>query len=143
MSKKAKCSFVMDKFLEIDKHQRIPLWITNHLLTCEECRTNVRMFTQAEKSLITENDTENPFTYATLSDVKEKLYPGSTKPKKIPLLFWLIIGVILLVCMIFCAIFSNKYIPAIQSYSFIFIAAVVTTYCMVFIGMNMDLFVKQ
>lgn len=143
MSEKNECSKVMDKFLELDKNERFPLWITKHLLTCAECRSNVRMFTRAERFLAQENDAESPFTYAAISDVKEKLYPGSTKEKKVPLLYWLIIGIILVVCMIFASVSVNKYFPELQSISFIFVAAIITTYCMLFVGMNMDFFVKH
>lgn len=143
MSANKKCSEVMDGFLELDKHQRIPLWITMHLLTCSECRNNVRLYTQAEKFLATENDGEASFTYAAISDVKEKLYPGSTREKKVPLFYWLVIGIILVACMILSTFFAGKIIPELLSLVWIFVAVVVTTYCMLFIGMNMDFFVKQ
>lgn len=133
----------MDGFLKLDRNERIPLWITKHLLTCSECRTNVRLFTQAEKILSRRTGGENPFTYAALSDVKEKLYPGSTKEKKVPIFYWLAIGIVLVVCMILLALFAGKYFPELQSLGCIFAALVITTYCMLFIGMNMDFFVKQ
>jgi len=142
MTEKKECSKVMDKFLELDKHERIPLWITKHILTCSECRSNVRLFTQAER-LLARDEGENPFTYAAISDVKEKLYPGSTREKRVPILYWLVIGIILLFCMVFCAVLVNKFIPEMQGFSFIFIAFMISTYCMLFIGMNMDFFVKQ
>lgn len=137
------CSEVMDGFLKLDRNERIPLWITKHLLICSECRTNVRLFTQAEKILSRRTGGENPFTYAALSDVKEKLYPGSTKEKKVPIFYWLAIGIVLVVCMILLALFAGKYFPELQSLGCIFAALVITTYCMLFIGMNMDFFVKQ
>lgn len=140
---KQNCSYVMDRFLEIDKKEKIPLWMTKHFIMCEECRSNVRMYTQAEKMLSRDNCGENLFAYATLSDVKEKLYPGSTKAKRIPLIHWLIIGIFLILCMILCGIITNKFLPEIQNYFFIFVAAVITTYCMLFIGLNMDLFYKM
>lgn len=133
------CSEVMDKFLELDKDQRIPLWITNHLLGCSECRKKVKMFNQAEKYLTKEGTIQDPFTFSTISDVKEKIYPGSTKEKKVPLRHWLIAGIILMLCMILASVSVSKYFPEFQNISFIFVAGAVTTYCMLFIGMNMDL----
>lgn len=143
MKGKEKCSEVMDGFLELDRNERIPLWITRHLLICSECRTNVRLFTQAEKILSRRTAGENPFTYAAISDVKEKLYPGSTKEKKVPIFYWLVIGIVLVACMILQAFFAGKFFPELQSLGCIFAALVITTYCMLFIGMNMDFFVKQ
>lgn len=143
MSNKTDCTFVMDKFLELDKNEKFPLWMTKHFLTCEKCRANVRMFTQAERMLRKDAVTQNPFSYATISEVKEKLYPGSTKPKKVPLFYWLVIGIILLICMIFFEVYINRFIPELQAYSFIFVAGIITTYTMLFIGFNLDLFVKH
>lgn len=143
MTNNKKCNYVMDKFLELDKNEKIPFWMTRHFLTCEECRSNVRMFTQAEKMLHKEENQQNPFGYATLMEVKEKLYPGSTKPKRVPVLYWIVIGIVLLLCMILCTILSKEATPLIQCYSFIFVAASITTYIMLFIGFNLDFFIKQ
>lgn len=143
MKNKEECSYVMDKYLELDRDDFIPLWMTRHFFMCEECRSNVRMFSQARKTLIKEGKKENPFGYATISDIKEKLYPGSTKPKKVPLIQWIVIGIVLLVCMVFCTIFANKLAPIFQFYGFIFVALIITTYVLLFIGLNMDLFVKH
>lgn len=143
MTSKAKCSYVMDKFLELDKNEKIPVWMTKHFLLCEECRSSVRMYTQAEKMLSKEGQKENPFGYATVSDIKEKLYPGSTKPKRVPLLYWIIIGIVLLLCMILCTICTIEVFPAIQGYTFLFVAAVISTYIILFIGFNLDIFIKQ
>ena len=143
MAEKKECSRVMDRFLELDRHERIPLWVTRHLMTCSECRSSVRLFTQAEKILSAQSSEENPFVYAAISDVKEKLYPGSTREKKVPILYWLVIGIILVACMVLSTFFAGKYFPELQSLGCIFVASIITVYCMLFIGMNMDFFVKQ
>ncbi len=143
MAVKEKCSRVMDCFLELDRHERIPMWITLHLMTCSECRTSVRLFTQAEKLLSAQSTEEDPSVYAAISDVKEKLYPGSTREKKVPILYWLVIGIILVACMVLSTFFAGKYFPELQGPGCIFVASIITVYCMLFIGMNMDFFVKQ
>lgn len=80
----------MHFFLEIDKKDKIPLWMTKHFLTCPDCRSNVRMYTQVEKMLSREgNQTE------------------------------------------------------MQQFAFIFVAGIITTYCMLFIELNMDFFEKR
>lgn len=136
-----KCSYVMEKFLELDKNQHIPLNMTAHILNCNECRNQIKMYTQAEK-LLSKNE-ENLFDFVPTSQVMEKIYPGSTKPKKMPILHWLIIGILLLICMICCSIIIAKYIPQLNPLSFIFIAGVICTYCMMFVWCNMDYFVKS
>ena len=64
--------------------------MTKHFVPCPDCRSNVRMYTQAEKMLSREgNQTE------------------------------------------------------MQQFAFIFVAGIITTYCMLFIELNMDFFVKR
>lgn len=138
MTTKNECSEVMDKFLELDNNQHIPLWITKHLVSCPDCRKNVKIFTQAEKFLNQEGNSQDPFTYSTLSDVKEKIFPGSTKEKKVPLKQWLVSGIILVMCMILGSVAVSKFFPEFQTISFMFVAAALVAYCMLFIGMNMD-----
>lgn len=138
MTVSKECSEVMDKFLELDVNQRIPLWIRKHLLACPECRKNVRKFSQAVRFLDQEGNSQDPFTYSTLSDVKEKIFPGSTKEKKVPLKQWLVSGIILVMCMILGSVAVSKFFPEFQAISFIFVAGTLIAYSMLFIGMNMD-----
>lgn len=137
------CDYVMEKFLELDKNEMLPLWMTKHLLMCDKCRANVRRFSHAEKILSKSGKIDNPFSFATISDIKEQLYPGSTKAKKVPILYWLIIGIILLVCLTFLTIYLSKFLPQMQTYISFFMAGIIITYCMLFIGLNLDFFVKK
>lgn len=139
MSKK--CSHIMERFLELDKNERIPLDMTAHILNCAQCRNQIKMYTQAEKLLCKKE--ENLFDFVPTSQVMEKLYPGSIKQKKMPILHWLIIGIILLICMIFCSIAIQKFIPHLNPFGFIFIAGIICTYCMMFVWCNMEYFVKK
>ncbi|MCQ2585765.1 MAG: hypothetical protein MJ185_09245 [Treponema sp.] len=143
MTNNSECSYVMDKFLELDRSERMPLWMTKHFLTCEECRSNVRMFTQAEKILRKEEDDENLFGFANVAEVKEKLYPGSTQPKRVPLVHWIVIGILLLICMVLCTVYTAEMVPVLKNFSFLFVAGFITVYVTFFIGFNMDLFVKH
>lgn len=138
MTEKKECSKVMDKFLELDNNQHIPLWITKHLVSCPECRNHVRMLTQAQKILTEEGTSQDPFTYSAIYDVKEKIFPGSTKEKKVPFKQWLISGGILVFCMILGSVAVSKFFPEFQNISFIFVASALIAYCMLFIGMNID-----
>ena len=43
------CSEVMNNYLSLDKGERVPLGVTLHLITCKECRNQVRALKKAEK----------------------------------------------------------------------------------------------
>ena len=51
MKDNQQCEKMIDTYLMLDKHERIPLAVCVHLLTCKKCRTQVRMMTQAEEKL--------------------------------------------------------------------------------------------
>ncbi len=42
------CESAFDRYLELDKNERVPLRVTLHLLACPACRTGVRHMTRAE-----------------------------------------------------------------------------------------------
>lgn len=136
-----KCSYVIEKFLELDKNERIPMDITQHILTCSKCRSQIRMFSHAEH-MVAKDSLDNPFSFVPTNEVMEKLYPGSTEPKHISIKQWLIFGIILLICMILCSIAIARFIPQLQIFGFLFTSGIIITYCLLFIGLNLDFFVK-
>jgi len=46
-----KCEVAFDRYLSLDKNERVPFEITLHLLVCPSCRTSVRLLTKAERSI--------------------------------------------------------------------------------------------
>jgi len=46
-----KCNAAFDQYLELDKNERVPFALTLHLLFCPSCRTSVRLMTKAETSV--------------------------------------------------------------------------------------------
>ncbi|HPS43071.1 MAG TPA: hypothetical protein PK542_01145 [Treponemataceae bacterium] len=45
------CDKAFARYLELDKNERVPLQVTLHLIGCPACRTGVRRLTRAEHSL--------------------------------------------------------------------------------------------
>lgn len=43
------CDSAFDRYLELDKNERVPLQVTLHLFACPACRTAVRHMTRAER----------------------------------------------------------------------------------------------
>ena len=139
----SKCSFVMDRFFALDQNEKLPLWMTLHLLHCKECRTQVRMLTQAEKISSRDSKGSAMFSAGTISDVIARLYPE--KPvKKVSLLNWGIAGIFLLFCMILLSVVSKQIVnKAVQLEIYLFIGILVSVFVMCFVTSNLDFFVKQ
>lgn len=142
---KMTCENFMEKYLSLDKNEILPLDMLFHLLFCEECRTMVRRFSKAEKITWQTEEQNCHKTYENSindNEILQKIFKGDIKNHKVHLFNWIFIGIVLLICMTFCSIFMNIYIPQMQNVWFVFVAAVICTYCVIFVGMNMDFFVK-
>lgn len=142
---KKNCEKFMEQFLALDKNEHLSFEMIFHLLLCSECRTYVRLFTKAEKLVAKqENLNTNVFNDNSVDDltILQNIFPNNDKIKKVHIYNWIFIGTLLLACMILCSFFMNKYIPQLQELWFVFIAAVICTYCLIFIAMNLDFFIK-
>ena len=142
---KMTCENFMEKYLLLDKNEFLPLNMTVHLLFCNECRTVVRKFSKAEKLTAQMEQRECKINYENSInnfEILQKILKDDIKIHKVHLYNWIFIGIILLICMVFCSIILNRFIPQMQNVWFVFIATVICTYCVIFVGMNMDFFVK-
>lgn len=145
--KKEICEKTMDKFLELDKNQKIPFKITWHLLRCKECRTQVRLCTIAEKIASKPLNATLPLDNETLMSIMEKVdskYGENKKIKKVSLVHWIVIGIFMLIALLFYGIQTvslNSTFFVVPFY--LCFAVIVTVYCALFIGSNLDFFVKK
>ena len=142
---KMTCENFMEKYLLLDKNEFLPLNMTVHILFCNECRTVVRKFSKAEKLTAQMEQRECKINYENSInnfEIMQKIFKDDMKIHKVHFYNWIFIGIILLICMVFCSIILNRFIPQMQNVWFVFIAAVICTYCVIFVGMNMDFFVK-
>ncbi|MCR5290338.1 MAG: hypothetical protein K6E51_10130 [Treponema sp.] len=142
-----KCDTFMDTYLQLDKNAFLPLSLTLHLLTCKKCRTQVRLLTKAEKVLAEPIKVQVPSSDATIEAVLKQINPTyNTQELQSPISLskWIVSGLIMIVLLIVFGLFTNNMgnssllIPFYLTF-----ATIVVTYCAMFIGCNMDFFVKK
>ncbi len=125
--KTEKCEKIMNDFMMLDKNERLPLGLTLHLLTCKTCRTQVRYLTLAEKY------------------TGESLRPSvEFKIKPVSMTKWIVCGIVMIVFMLVFGAFSGKINnPNLIMAFYLVFGLIVTAYCAVFMGQNLDFFVKK
>ena len=141
-----KCIDYMETFYSLDKHERLPLKISLHLLFCKECRTKVRNLTTAEKLLLKNalsksEDSSKTATYVLNAISKTSL---NYHEKKTSLRKWALSGTGLLACfLIIIPLLIIKGQDFLSLVSTISLSAVLCIWCFLFVGNNMDFFIKM
>jgi len=127
------CEKTMDKFLALDKYERIPLGVTLHFLACKKCRTQARYLTLAEKFA------SEPIRATPIKDMLENIPIRPVSMAK-----WIISGIIMILMMVISGIFLNKAetstFAIIMNINF---GLIITAYCTIFVATNMDFFIKK
>lgn len=127
------CEKNMDIFLALDKYERIPLRVTLHFLCCKKCRTQARYLTLAEKFA------SEPIRPTPLKDALENI-----PIKPVSMAKWIISGIIMILMMVVSGILLNKTeSPAFAIILNINFGLIITAYCAIFVGTNMDFFIKK
>ncbi len=139
------CNDAMEEYLRLDKGERIPLGLTLHLLVCKNCRKQVRLLKQAEKSAVPNPCSQTALDDAAILAVMNKIMTKSGSQKNpISLSKWIIGGILMILLFIAFSVFakpgSNRFLTLS---TYIELAAIVTVYCVLFIRSNMDFFVKK
>ena len=142
-----RCEKIMERYLELDKDERIPLPVTLHLLRCRRCRTQVRLLSLAEKTAAEPLEIPIPLNDMTITAVIRKInpkYDEESMPNPISMRKWIVGGVIMIALMTVFGLFtnSNSNRELIISFYLLF-GAIITAYCAIFIASNMDFFVKK
>lgn len=144
-NKKQKCEFYMNEFLKLDKNERLPLSLTIHLLLCKDCRTIVRKLTLAEQACkMSMEKTVDSYDPAVASIMKainseykvEEMHPLSLKR-------WIVSGIVMIIAMLFFGITDTSNNSQLSLSFYLVFAGIVTAYCAMFVGCNMDFFVKH
>lgn len=131
--KNENCEKTMDTFLALDKYERIPLGVTLHFICCKKCRTQARYLTLAEKFA------GEPIRPAPLKDALENI-----PVKPVSMAKWIISGIIMILMMVVSGILLNKTeSPAFAIILNINFGLIITAYCAIFVGTNMDFFIKK
>ncbi|MBQ8013204.1 MAG: hypothetical protein IJ257_02235 [Treponema sp.] len=127
------CEKNMDKFMLLDKYERIPISVTLHLLKCRECRTKVHYLSLAEKYAA------EPVKNSPLKTALENM-----QVKPVSMTKWIIWGIVMLFLMVTSGLFLNR--TDRESFAIIFnviFGLLITAYCAIFVGTNMDFFIKK
>ena len=144
MKNSQECAKIMDTYLALDKGERVPLNVTLHLLTCSKCRKQVRMLKAAERISKAPVEIPVPIDDSSILAVMAKIDPKYTDAKNpISIAKWIIAGVLMILFMLTFGLSSYQKANKVVMISFyIVFAFAVSSYCAMFIGTNMDYFVK-
>jgi hypothetical protein len=144
---KKNCNAIMERFMELDKNEKLPFYMTLHLLFCRDCRTSVRMLTLAERQaaqpLAEYVTVDDAFMQAIMAKVSP-LTQESAAP--VTMRRWVVSGLIMIAALFCFPIFSDMRLPdtEILTLSFyLLFGCAVAVYCVIFVGGNLDFFIKQ
>lgn len=138
------CEQFMDQYLMLDKGEILPFKLSLHLLACRECRKEIRTLTKAQKLAgkplkITVPSTDKSITKAMQSiDIN---YDSSKV--HVPLFQWIIAGVIMIVAFFLFGLLTNTPTHEVNAIYYLLFAGSITAYCMLFVGTNLDFFIKK
>lgn len=151
-----KCENALKKYMSLDKHQWIPLGITLHLLACKTCRTTVRRLTIAESLLAKSGSGQRAGDEEMFAEALEKLLNSGiaySAPeefgKPVSMFRWVFSGIALIAGFTimpfsFMGEWSRQAFGSSFSVPFYILCGVmVTAWCGMFIGTNIDFFVKK
>lgn len=155
------CQKAFDRYLSLDKYEHVPLAVTVHLLFCPVCRTSVRRLTLAEKVLAAPlapaqadvlPQSDDPVVQAALARISSSgIAWVAPEPvdRHVSMFRWLVSGFILaggFSVLPFTSV--GEWSRAAFGPSFIvpfsiLCGVAVTGWCGVFVGSNIDFFVKK
>lgn len=153
-----KCDKAFDQYLSLDKNEHVPLSLTLHLLYCPVCRTGVRHLTHAEETMssilepVPAQRSADPVVAAALARIAAAglVYPSvPVAVQSVSLFRWLVAGFVLILG--FAVVPSSSIgIWSSETFGVSFLVpfyllggVLVTVYCGLFVGTNIDLFVKK
>ncbi len=154
------CDKAFDRYLGLDKFESVPLPVTLHLLACPSCRTAVRRITRAERSLaapyaarrVPAEADPDPVVRAAMARINAAglAFPDDLGEKgRVSLFRWLVSGLALAAGFAIVP-FSDVGAWSRQAFGtgylvsyFLLCGVAVTVWCGMFVGTNIDLFVKK
>lgn len=139
------CNKIMDAYLMLDKGEKVPFEVTLHLLTCRKCRKQVQLLKACEKITRAPLEIQMPIDDSSIEAVMAKIDPSYKNSKNpISIAKWIIGGITMILFMMAFRLssysLSNK---GVLISFYILFALCVTAYCSMFIGTNMDFFIKM
>lgn len=140
-----KCEHYMDEFLMLDKGQKLPFDLTLHILFCSKCRSEIRALSKAEEAAGRPLQIPVPVTDDSITLVMRKIDPSySPRKYQVPLFQWIVAGIIMIIALCSFGFYtSSSSSRALLVAFYLVFAFAVTAYCLVFVGTNLDFFVKK
>lgn len=157
------CEKAMDRYLRLDKDERVPFGVTVHLIACPACRTAVRRLTKAERAVavpfaaqsafarVPDTAADSAFSALVAKIASDGLaYPSSCPAeRRVSLYRWLVCGLALILG--FAVVpFSSIGVWTSTTFGSSFIVPfylifglATAIYCGLFVGTNIDFFVKK
>lgn len=144
---KYNCDHYINKYLMLDKGERIPSSVTAHMLKCPKCRKEIKTFSNAEK--IAAEPIKLPAT-ANMDQIRKivnEIAPNC-EPKKhqVSMGSWIFFGLFLLVAILGFGTIKFGHGMNSKLLSFLFYSSSATAlvaYVSVFFACNLDYFVKR
>lgn len=145
--KNKKCNKIIERYLQLDKNQRLPLAITLHILSCKSCKNKIRMMSLAEESIKEPISITVPITDNSIEQIMQKISPESyNKITKNPISMtnWIISGIITILLLCTSVIFASKFNSSTLTFIYTLISGTaIITYCCAFVISNIDFFIKK
>lgn len=145
--KNKKCNKIIERYLQLDKNQRLPLSITLHILSCKSCKNKIRMMSLAEEAIKEPISIEVPITDNSIEQIMQKISPETyNKITKNPISMtnWIISGIITILLLCASVIFASKFNSSTLTFIYTLISGTaIITYCCAFVISNIDFFVKK
>ena len=145
MKKTENCEIYMEEYLALERNQRLPFKITWHLITCKDCRSKVRMLSEADKTCkktsSEQTDIYNPTIQSILKQLNLPLEETTVKP--LSLAPWFIGGLAIFVAIIFAVLGRWGESSQLGIYIYMTLATILVLYIAFFIFGHMDFFVKK
>lgn len=142
----AHCEQTMNDYLALDKNERVPPRITRHLLVCGHCRARVRLLTRAEHTAAHMLAAPVPLSDPAIARIMQTVAPAWSEEKAQPVSMrgWIFGGILMIVFMLAFRLFRGAADNDTLLLAFyLFFALAVTAYCAIFVGTNLDFFIKK
>lgn len=145
MKIKRNCCEIMDKYLSLDKGERVPLSVTLHLLICRECRKQIHLLKTAEKLAKVPLEIPVAIDDFSIESVMAKIDPEYISAKNpISIAKWVFGGIAMILFMLVFGLSNYSVANKTVFISFYILFAIcITVYCAMFVGTNIDFFVKK
>ena len=147
--KNAKCDAFTERFLALDKDERMSAAMKIHALMCRDCRDFIRLYAKAEKLCAEPSQAVLPQDDPTLALIIKKIAPTASQKEEegvelISLKRWIISGYILVFAVFLFGVFNTiDGSSKLHMLLFLCFALFISGYCAFFIGSNLNFFIKR